>query len=43
MVIRLYVGGLHAVGWGEGLRALATPATDIRVGVGVIRKEKKLF
>ena len=32
-VIRLHVGGLYAVGWGEDPRALVTPVKAIRVGV----------
>ena len=38
-VVRLDVGDLNAVGWGEGPRALVTPIKAIRVGVGVYNKK----
>ena len=38
-VIRLHVGDLHAVGWGEGLWALVTPVKAIRVGVRLCGKK----
>ena len=31
-VVRLYVGVLHAIGWGEGPWALVTPVEAIRLG-----------
>ena len=38
-VVRLDVGDLNAVGWGEGPRALVTPIKAIMVGVGVYNKK----
>ena len=37
VLVRLHVGDLHAVGWGLGPRALATPVKAIRVEVRVHR------
>ena len=33
----MYIGDLHAAGWGEGPYALVTPMKSIRVVVGVKR------
>ena len=37
-VIRIHVGDLHAVDWGEGPWALVTPVKAIWVGVGIMKK-----
>ena len=34
---------LHAVGWGEGPWALVTPVKAIRVGVGLIKTEERIY
>ena len=36
-VVRLNIGGLHAVGWGEGPRVLATPEKAI-MGMWIIKR-----
>ena len=42
-VARLHDGDLHAVGWGEGPRALVTPVKAIRVGVGLIKNRRAIW